>query len=91
VINRLFQEQDKVTVEDLLEVVRTREKLYSHAFNRAIVKLVRKPRQQFAGVSGRARLCARRQPLQVYLHPSATHLMGHAGCTAFSLLAMARG
>jgi uncharacterized protein (UPF0335 family) len=39
-INRLFQEQDRVTINDLLGVVKTRDELYSHAFDWAIVKLV---------------------------------------------------
>lgn len=39
-INRLFQEQDKVTIDDLLGVVKNRDEVYSHAFNWAIVKLV---------------------------------------------------
>ena len=39
-INRLFQEQEKGTIDDLLGVVKNRNEIYSHAFNWAIVKLV---------------------------------------------------
>ncbi len=39
-INRLFQEQDNVTIEELLGVVKNRDEVYSHAFTWAIVKLV---------------------------------------------------